>query len=435
MLFFVADNCALKYGKEYGKEVGRMMARTLHRLSSLEVSRRRNPGLLADGGNLYLAVSSASSKSWIFRYKRDGKTKDMGLGSLNAVSLQQARKLASSHRDQLANGIDPLVARSTLRLKAAADTAKSMTFREAAETYMRAQEPSWRNPKHRKQWHSTLESYVYPVFGDVSVAAVDVGMVLRAVEPIWNTKTETASRVRGRIESVLDWATARGLRTGDNPARWRGHLQNLLPARKRIHRVKHHTALAYPKIGNFMEVLRTQDGVSPAALEFLILTAARTGEVIGAGWSEIDMDTALWVVPADRIKAGKEHRVPLSAPAMKILRRMVKLRGDSDLVFPGRDQGRGLSNMAMLSLLDRMGHGDLTAHGFRSTFRDWAAETTNHPRDVAEMALAHGVSSDVEAAYRRGDMFEKRRRLMKDWASYCERIPQGDNVVQITAEI
>jgi integrase len=309
-----------------------------------------------------------------------------------------------------------------------------MTFKDCAERYIEAHRPGWKNPKHAKQWPSTLEDYVYPVFGPIPVQAVDVGLVMKALEPIWKTKPETASRVRGRIESILDWATARGYRQGENPARWRGHLDKLLPARGKVQKVKHHAALPYGEMGDFVAELRGQEGVAARALEFLILTATRTGEVIGARWDEFDLAKKVWTVPGERMKAGKEHRVPLSERALAIIEEM-KGQGVNDhpFLFPGGRPGKPLSNMAMLKLLQRMDRGDLTAHGFRSTFRDWAAEMTHFPTEVAEMALAHTVSDKVEAAYRRGDLFQKRRELMEAWARYCEPKP-GSNVVPLVPD-
>ncbi len=290
----------------------------------------------------------------------------------------------------------------------------------------------WRNAKHGTQWTATLAAYAFPVFGNVPAADIDVAMVLKALEPIWKQKPETAARVRGRIEAVLDWAAARGFRFGDNPARWRGHLANLLPARAKVRRVTHHPALPYARMGEFMAALRGQEGIAARALDFLILTAARTSEATGATWDEIDLGAATWTIPGERIKAGKEHRVPLSAPALAIVRAMAGTR-ESEFVFPGGRRARPLSNMAMASVLDRMGRGDITVHGFRSAFRDWCAEKTNYPREVAEMALAHAVGDKVEAAYRRGDLFEKRRRIMADWAKFCGAIakPEVENVVAL----
>jgi integrase len=299
-----------------------------------------------------------------------------------------------------------------------------MTFRQCAEAYIKAQATGWKNAKHAAQWPSTLEAYVYPAFGSLPVQTVDVGLVMKAVEPIWTTKPETASRVRGRIESVLDWATARGYRNGENPARWRGHLENLLPKTSKVRRVERHAALPYAELGTFMTELRQQDAVSARAMEFAILTAARTGEVIGARWSEIDFEARLWTVPAERMKAGREHRVPLSGPALSILLPLYEVR-TGDRAFP-------ISHAAMLMLLRRMGRGELTVHGFRSTFSDWCAEQTNTPSEVREMALAHAVSDRVEAAYRRGDLFEKRRQVMDVWASYCAE-PQSQRAGNIVA--
>ena len=305
------------------------------------------------------------------------------------------------------------------------NAAKAMTFRDCAARYIASHRAGWRNPKHAAQWEATLATYAGPVMGGLSVQAIDTALVLKVLEPIWTTKPETAGRVRGRIESVLDWAKVRGYRAGENPARWRGHLDKLLPARSKVRRVEHHAALPYAELPGFLMSLRDQEGIAARALEFAIVTAARTGEVIGARWSEIDLLEKIWTVPPGRMKAGKEHRVPLSARALAILEEMQPHRHAEDsFVFPGAKLGRPLSNMAFLMLLRRMGRDDLTAHGFRSSFRDWAAERTNFPSEVAEMALAHMVGSKVEAAYRRGDLFEKRSRLMAAWATFCNEPEQ-----------
>jgi integrase len=293
-----------------------------------------------------------------------------------------------------------------------------MTFRECAERYIAAHRVGWRNAKHAEQWRSTLATYAFPIFGDLPVQAIDLGLVMKAIEPIWASKTETASRLRGRIESILDWAATRGYRQGDNPARWRGHLENLLPKRTKVRKVQHHAALPYGRVGDFIQALQQQRGVAAMALELCILTATRTSETIGARWQEVDLRETVWTIPADRIKAGKEHRIPLSAPAVAILQKLAAARS-SDFVFPGGKPGQPLSNMALLALLKRMGRPDLTVHGFRSAFRDWAAELTNFPREVCEMALAHAIGDKVEAAYRRGDLFAKRRQLMEAWARFC----------------
>lgn len=395
---------------------------TLTRLGKHRVSR-----------NLYLQVQTNTTgqdvtRAWLFRYMRDGKNRYMGLGPFDLVSLADAREKARAARSLLLEGIDPIEARRFERTRARLEASRSLTFKDCAEKYITAHEPSWRNEKHRAQWRSTIETYVYPVLGDLPVAAVDTALVLKALEPIWTTKPETAGRVRGRMEAVLDWATARTYRTGENPARWKGHLDKLLPPRRRVARVRHHAALPWREVSGFMQELRRQEGVSPRALEFAILTAARTGEVIGAMWSEIDVHEKVWTVPAERMKGGREHRVPLPDRVLAILEELPRENG-SEHVFIGSRAGRPLSNMAMLKVLQRMGRGDLTVHGFRSTFRDWAAETTSYPREVAEMALAHAVSDQVEAAYRRGDLFAKRRRLVEGWARYCASLPRAKGEV------
>jgi integrase len=329
-------------------------------------------------------------------------------------------------------GVDPLAAKQDARTAARIEAATVMSFRVCAEAYIAAHQAGWRNPRHRAQWPATLAAYAYPVFGELPAQAIDTGLVLRAIEPIWTTKPETASRVRGRIESVIGWAATKGYRKpGENPARWKGHLENLLPAKSKVRRVEHHAALPYAEIAAFMAELRRQEGVGARGLEFAILTAARTGEVIGARWDEINLAERLWVIPAARTKAGKEHRVPLSDPAMAIVEAMAALR-QGDFIFPGGKARRPLNNRALLMTLRRMGRDDLTAHGFRSSFSDWCAERTAYPSEVREMALAHAVGDKVEAAYRRGDLFEKRRDLADAWAAYCAG-SVGGKVVQLRA--
>jgi integrase len=343
--------------------------------------------------------------------------------------LQEARAKTLDARRLRHEGVDPIEARRSARQQARFDAAKAKTFKECAASYITAHKTGWHNPKHAAQWEATLKTYAEPVMGALPVQVIDTALVTRVIEPIWSIKPETASRLRGRIESVLDWAKARGYRQGENPARWRGHLDNLLPARSKVRRVKHHAALPYSEIGGLIFTLRQQAGTAARALEFAILTAARTGEVIGATWSEFDLNGKVWTIPAERMKAGREHRVPLSARGIEIIRHMKKETGNEILpatpVFQGAKRGKPLSNMAFLMLLRRMNRSDLTTHGFRSTFRDWAAERTNYPGEVAEVALAHTVSNKVEAAYRRGDLFEKRRRLMESWASFCTAAEPG----------
>ncbi len=394
------------------------MARGMHKLKALSVEKATKTGLYGDGGGLYLQITKAGVKSWLFRYMRDGKAHGMGLGPTHTISLAEARVKAHESRAMLLDGIDPLDARRTRRNARLLEESEAKTFEQCASAYIDAHKAGWKNAKHTEQWTNTLKTYVYPKIGALPVAAIDVALVKQILDPIWTTKTETASRVRGRIESVIDWATVHGYRIGDNPARWRGHLDKLLPRQSKVVKVRHHPALPHAEITKFLKSLRKEEGVVPAALEFLILTSTRTSEVANASFEELDLDTGIWTIPAERMKAGKPHRVPLSQPALVIVTRM-KDFGGGHYVFPGRQPGKPLSNMAMLQLLRRMGRRDLTSHGFRSTFRDWAAECTNHPREIAEAALAHTLKDKTEAAYQRGDLFEKRTRLMSDWADYC----------------
>ena len=391
--------------------------RTINRLSAQAVSRQAKPGVYADGGGLYLQVTQAGVKSWLFRYMRHGKARGMGLGPLHTVSLAEARVKALECRKLLLDGIDPLADKEAKRASQKAVEANRMTFMEAATAYIAAHRAGWKNAKHAAQWESTLATYVEPVVGKTALESIDTALVMRVLEPIWTTKTETATRVRGRVESVLDWATVRGYREGDNPARWKGHLDHLLPKRSKVQKVEHHSALPYANAPAFMSALRQMGGTAALAFEFLILTATRTSETINARWGEIDMENCLWTIPAERMKAEKEHRVPLSSAAMKILT-ILQTHSDSAYVFPGKRDNKPLSNMVFLQLLKRMNRSDITAHGFRSTFRDWVGETTQYPREVAEAALAHIVKNKAEAAYARGDLFAKRARMMQDWADH-----------------
>jgi integrase len=389
-----------------------------------------------DGGGLYLQVTEGADgtprKSWLFRYAVGGRERQMGLGPLSDVPLAEARNRALAARELRRAGKDPIAEREAERAEASLVAAKTMSFDECATAYIAAHRAGWRNIKHASQWTNTIATYCSPVFGELPVQLVDVGLVMKAIEPLWATKPETAGRVRGRIERILDWAKVRGYRDGENPARWRGHLDHLLPARGKIRRVRHHAALAYAEIPAFVTALRGRDAVAARALEFAILTAARTSEVLGAKWSEIDSDARLWVIPAERMKAGREHRVPLADRALEIIKNMMASK-QNDYVFYG-DRRATLSNMSLLMLLRRMGREDITTHGFRSTFRDWVAEQTDCPSAVAEMALAHSIGNAVEAAYRRGDMLDKRRPLMARWEKYCAASPRtmGRNVTRLT---
>jgi integrase len=401
------------------------------KLTAIMVNKVKEKGCYPDGGNLYLQVSSTGAKSWLFRYMINGKAKNMGLGALNAVSLAEAREKAADARRLIVSGIDPQAEKKAEKQKAKLEDAKKMTFEQCAVAYIDAHKTGWKNAKHIWQWENTLTRFVYPVFGKLPVQDIDVALVLKVLEPIWKTKTETANRVRGRIERVLDWASSREYRIGENPARWRGKLENLLPAPSKIKKVVHQPALPYVDISDFMAELATKEGLGAIALQLTILTATRTSETLNAKWSEFDLKKGIWIIPAERMKAGKEHRIPLSDPALKILKNLHEAK-INDFVFPSK-KDKPLSNMAMMMLVRRMERTDFVVHGFRSTFRDWAAEQTNYAWEVAEISISHTVGSKVEAAYRRGDLFEKRQRLMNEWARYCY-MPQpkeGCNILQL----
>jgi integrase len=357
--------------------------RAVERLTALQAKRATTPGLLGDGKGLYLRVGDGGARSWVLRYMIDGRAREMGLGSYYDLSLAEARERARGFRRMVKDGVDPIDDRRLRRAALRAERAKAMTFRQCAEAYIAAHQAGWRSQKHRTQWPNSLETYVYPVFGDLPVQGVDIGLVMKAVEPIWTAKPETAGRVRGRIESILDWAATSGYRQGENPARWRGHLENLLPKKSKVWRVQHHAALPYDQLPEF-------------------------------------------------VKAGKEHRVPLSDRAIALLKEMLTI-GAGDFLFPGGKARRSISNMAMAMTLRRMGRAGLTVHGFRSTFSDWCSERTNFPAEVREMALAHSVSDKVEAAYRRGELLRKRRQLMAAWASYSATPASGADVIALAA--
>jgi len=395
------------------------MPRATNKLSQMKIMKTTKPGLYADGGGLYLQVTKAGVKSWLFRYMRDKKAHGMGLGPLHTIGLADARIRAMDCRRMLIDGIDPLATRHGERKARQIAEAKAVTFEKCATLYIEAHRAGWKNVKHADQWTNKLTTYAYPIFGELSVATIDTPLVMKVLEPIWASKTETASRIRGRIESVLDWATTRQYRAGENPARWKGHLDTLLPKRSRVQKVQHHPALAYAELGAFTKLLRSEQGIAALALQLLILTATRTNEVIRALWDEFDLEKKIWIVPAARMKGGVEHRIPLSIQALAVLESLKLLR-QNDFLLPGARYGKPLSNMAMLQLLKRMERDDLTAHGFRSTFRDWAGETTHYPREVAEAALAHTIKNKAEAAYARGDLFVKRAAMMQDWADFFE---------------
>ena len=403
------------------------MARPTNRLSALTIKKDLPPGLYADGGGLYMQVSQQATKAWIFRFTRAGVPRKMGLGPVSVkpddkrITLADARQKAAAARSLLIDGIDPIAARDARRAQVALADAQAVTFKHCADEYLKDNEASWKNEVHRRQWTSTLKTYVHPVIGHLPVAGVDTGLVLKILRPIWNEKPETANRVRGRVETILDWAKTHTYRTGDNPARWKGHLDNVLPKRSKVKRVRHHPALPYDDVPEFVAELHDIEGISAQALEFTILTAGRTGAVIGALLTEIDFEAKIWTVPPERagtkINGDESRRVPLSDRAIEILKALPREDGNPH-VFIGDKPGKHLSNMAMLELIREMRPG-FVPHGFRSSFKDWCAETTNYPNEVSEAALWHVVADKVEAAYRRGDLFEKRRALMADWAAYC----------------
>ena len=394
------------------------MPKVAKQLSDRAVAALKTIGRHAVGGvpGLHLLVS-AGYRSWILRIQVGDQRKDMGLGPYPAVSLLEARDKARKIHDDLRSGLIPVSPRRQQRSALVAKAATEKTFRWCAEEYLKAKSSEWKNAKHRQQWENTLHAYAMPHFGHLAVSLIDLPHVLACLEPIWSNKNETASRLRGRIESILDWAAVRKYRSGDNPARWKGHLDKVLPAPSKIQKVEHHRAIPIDGMPVFMQELRAQPGVGARALEFLILTATRSGEVRGTTWAEIDLTEAVWTIPAERMKAGAEHRVPLSLQAIKILKELPRLAG-TQLLFPGT-KGQVLSDMTMTAVMRRM-KADAVPHGFRSTFRDWAGEKTNYPRELAEQALAHTLESKVEAAYRRGDALEKRRQMMQEWANFIE---------------
>lgn len=402
------------------------MARQLNRLTALQVSKLSKVGWYGDGGGLTLQITKTGAKSWLFRYMRNGKPYGMGLGSLHTVSLALARQKALEARLLLCEGINPLEEKKRKKVMASLERAQMMSFDECAQAYIAAHRVSWKNAKHVDQWINTLATYASPVFGQLPVAEIDTGLIVKCLSPIWETKTETASRVRGRIESILGWATTSGYRTGENPARWKGHLDNLLATISKTARTTHHASLPWAKISQFMVALQSREGMAARAVGFAIFTACRSGEVRGARWSEIDLKNKVWNIPAERMKAGRAHEVPLSTGALEILATLSK---ECELVFPGtKDQL--LSDMSLTAVLRRMNANDpppwvdaggqpITVHGFRSSFRMWAAESTSHSRDVAEHALAHRLPDTVERAYQRSTVFEKRKLLMEEWAKHC----------------
>jgi integrase len=398
------------------------MPKIAKELTALAVSKLRRTGLHAVGGaaGLGLKVMPSGSRAWVLRTVVAGKRREYGLGGFPTVTLASARERAKAMLDQLFHGVDPAETKKQAKSALAAQRARAVNFKSLAEQYISQHEASWKNAKHAAQWSSTLEAYAYPICGHMVAADIDTATVLRVLEPIWREKTETASRLRGRIEAVLDYAAAKGLREGPNPARWKGNLALTLPAKRKISPVEHHPAVPVKDMPKFFQSLQQREGTAARALEFLVLTAARSGEVRGAQWSEIDLAKKIWTVPAQRMKAKREHRVPLSTKAIALLKLLPskKLGG---LVFPGNKPTAKLSDMSLTVLMRRM-EVDAVPHGLRSSFRDWVGEETRHPREVAEMALAHVVANATEVSYARGDLFEKRRSMMQDWARFVSEL-------------
>jgi integrase len=404
-----------------GREV--VMGR-LHQLNVSKVGALKEPGLYSDGGNLHLRVAPGGSKQWVFRYSLGRRTRDYGVGPFPTLSLAEARDRAHGLRKLLLDKIDPIEHRRQERATRAVGDAKHISFDDAATAYVASQERSWRSRHHAREWVRSLKAYASPVFGKLPISAVDTGLILRALKPIWLTKGTTATRVRGRIEAVLDWARVMNFRTGDNPARWEGHLEHLLP--QQVQPVEHHAALPYAEIPDLMKELRGVGGYAAPALEFIILTAARVSEVTGATWGEISFADRCWTIPASRMKANREHRVPLCDAALDVQRTQADIRY-SDLVFPGR-----FAQLSIAAIRNLIKARNITTHGFRSSFRDWCAEQTSCPREVCEMALAHNVGSAVERAYQRSKLFEKRAELMEAWGRHCTGIG-GAAVVSLPA--
>jgi integrase len=395
---------------------------TINKLSDLAVCKLNKPGVYGDGGGLWIRVTESGTKHWIYRFSLAGKDHWMGLGPYPAISLEEARQEALKAKNKRHKGINPISARDAENAKS-----KNLTFQQCADQYIASHRSSWKNPKHIDQWTNTIATYCGPVIGKLPVNEIDIALVMRVLDPIWTTKAETASRLRGRIESILDWASVRGYREGENPARWKGKLDHLLPNVSRTKRITHHKALGYTQIAELMRELRQGAGNGSKALEFAILTACRSGEVRFAKWKEVNLKDKVWIIPSERMKAGKEHRIPLSDAALAVLDQMDQ---SSKFIFSGMGDSKPLSDMSVSAVLRRMGRDDITVHGFRSTFRDWAAECTAYPREVAEMALAHTIGDKVEAAYRRGDLFAKRTRMMHEWANFCNQT-QGGEVIPL----
>lgn len=389
----------------------------LEKLSALRVKRASKPGLYGDGHGLYLRVGDGNAKSWVLRYMLSGVAHSMGIGAVADFSLAEARERAAKYRKLAKQGIDPIEAR---RAERTGSSARAITFAACAEAYIANHKGAWKGARHAKQWMSSLEAYACPALGGLPVSRIDTAAVMSVLGPIWTQKPETAARLRGRIESVLDFATSAGYRSGENPARWRGHLANLLPRKSKVAQVKHYQALPYAAMPAFMTLLRQRTEVADYALQFAILTAVRSGEALAATWDEFDLEAKLWTIPAERMKAKRDHIVPLSDAVLVVLAKMRMIRQPGvGVVFAGRRRGRPLGHGQLLRTIAALGYRGVTTHGMRSAFRDWAGDCTAFPRELAEAALAHVVGDKSETAYRRSTAIEKRRCLMQAWADYC----------------
>jgi integrase len=395
------------------------LRRTLHRLTALSIARAKVAGYLADGGGLYLQVTATGARSWIFRFQLDGRRREMGLGPFPEISLAVARDLAAEKRALAKAGRDPIAERDAQRARQRLDEGRTVKWDQAVDQFLADHESTWRNPKHRGQWRATLATYASPIMGNLSAGAIATPEVIRVLQPIWRSKPATASRVRGRIERVWDWCKVRGYAQGENPARWRGHLDKVFPATRKVRKVRHHAAVPIDALPSVYQRLReADDDIAAMAARFTILTAARPGMVTGARWPEIDRQAAIWTVPGSRMKGDKPHRVPLSREALAIVDRMADLR-TSALIFPGWRTGRPMSVDTLSTALRIAGAGRATMHGTaRSTFKDWCSERTNTPNEISEMALAHMIGNETEAAYRRSELLEKRAALMGQWARF-----------------
>lgn len=405
------------------------MAKKINRLKALQVKQLSKQGWYPDGQGLYLQVSPTLSKTWVYRYQKGKTERRHGLGSYPTVTLEVARNAAQLCRQIRNDGFDPIDYKRSIEAEKQLEEKKKVTFKECALIYIESKKSGWKNRKHESQWRNTLETYAYPIIGDLFVQNIDTDLVFEVLEPIWSTKTETASRVRQRIESIIDWAKVKKYRTGENPALWRGHLDKLLTERNKIQKVKHHPAMAYTDLPEYFQMLRKIETVAAKALAFAILTATRTSETRQARWSEIDLNNGVWIIPEERMKMEKEHRVPLTPECVSILKE-IKHTHNNNYVFSGLKQNKAISDAALLKLLKQT-HSTLTVHGFRSTFRDWCAEMTNYPSWLAEAALAHSIRNQTQAAYERGDKFDKRRKLMNTWSNYCAKNKKVSNVTPI----